>query len=242
MTQPDVVDLGLDAGRTRPDLEFVYVGDPMCSWCWGFAPVLEQLDRRYAIPMRTVVGGLRVGSGAGEIDDAMRDTLRHHWEQVEAASGQAFTEASLDRGGWRYDTEPSCRAVVTLRELDPDGVLAWMRRLHRAFYVEGVDITDPDVFPDLLDDADVDVDPDRFRERYHDPAMKDRTWEDFEEARSYGVMGFPTLLLRDGERFGIVTRGFVPYEDLEPALTAHLEDRYAEHADGLVCDPETGIC
>ncbi|MCH7478788.1 MAG: DsbA family protein, partial [SAR324 cluster bacterium] len=22
-----------------------YFGDPMCSWCWGFKPVLEQVDR-----------------------------------------------------------------------------------------------------------------------------------------------------------------------------------------------------
>ena len=37
------------------DAEFVYVGDPMCSWCWGFAPVLDQLAGHYAIPIRIVL-------------------------------------------------------------------------------------------------------------------------------------------------------------------------------------------
>ncbi|MDX1620418.1 MAG: DsbA family protein [Nitriliruptorales bacterium] len=240
MSQPDVIDLGLDTAPPRPDLELVYVGDPMCSWCWGFAPTLDKLDRRYDVPLRVVVGGLRVGSGAESINDRFRSVLLHHWEQVEAASGQPFRQESLDREGWRYDTEPSCRAVVAFRELAPNEVLAWMRRLHRAFYVEGVDITDPNVFPGLLEGFD--VDPDQFREVYDDPATRERTWEDFEEASRYGVMGFPTLLLRDGDQFGIVTRGFVPYEQLEPALTGHLEDRYAEHVDALVCDPETGVC
>ena len=45
-------------------LRFIYFADPMCSWCWGFAPVIEQtLRRRYgeAIPVRLVLGGLRPG-------------------------------------------------------------------------------------------------------------------------------------------------------------------------------------
>ena len=46
------------------DFEFVYVGDPMCSWCWGFAPVLERMQEVYDVPLRVVVGGLRPGSEA----------------------------------------------------------------------------------------------------------------------------------------------------------------------------------
>lgn len=43
MTNPPLLDLGLEP-RTQIAVEFVYVGDPMCSWCWGFAPALEKLD------------------------------------------------------------------------------------------------------------------------------------------------------------------------------------------------------
>ncbi|MDH5427723.1 MAG: DsbA family protein, partial [Nitrospirota bacterium] len=25
----------------------IYVADPMCSWCWGFSPVLEEIRRLY---------------------------------------------------------------------------------------------------------------------------------------------------------------------------------------------------
>ena len=24
-------------------LHFIYFADPMCSWCWGFAPVIEKI-------------------------------------------------------------------------------------------------------------------------------------------------------------------------------------------------------
>ena len=29
--------------RFRTAKTFIYVVDPMCSWCWGFSPVLEQI-------------------------------------------------------------------------------------------------------------------------------------------------------------------------------------------------------
>lgn len=39
MYKPMSVDLGLEV-RALADLEFIYVGDPLCSWCWGFSPAL----------------------------------------------------------------------------------------------------------------------------------------------------------------------------------------------------------
>ncbi|MGH3666293.1 MAG: DsbA family protein, partial [Egibacteraceae bacterium] len=124
------------------DLEFLYVGDPMCSWCWGFAPAMARLGQRYTIPIRVIVGGLRPGADAGPLDDELRAFLLEHWLAVAAASGQPFTTSALQRPGWVYDTEAACRAVVALRELAPDRELAWFARLQQAFYADGEDVTD----------------------------------------------------------------------------------------------------
>ena len=45
--------------------EIIYIGDPMCSWCWGISPALIQLRNHFAKDMafRIVVGGLRPGGG-----------------------------------------------------------------------------------------------------------------------------------------------------------------------------------
>ncbi len=52
-----------------------------------------------------------------------------------------------------------------------------------------------------------------------------------------GVAGFPTLLVRDGDRLGVVTRGFLPADQLLPALSEWLLDRYAERGEALFCEP-----
>ena len=125
-------------------MKLVYVGDPMCSWCYGFGKELAQL--RAALPaleLEIVVGGLRAG-GTEILDDAAKQFRLQHWARVEAASGLPFNrEALLARQGFVYDTEPVCRAVVAARRLAPQSdLLAVFRALQHAFYAEGRDTTD----------------------------------------------------------------------------------------------------
>jgi putative protein-disulfide isomerase len=229
----------MTAGTIR-DLAFVYVGDPMCSWCWGFAPVLEHLEGHYEIPIHTVVGGLRPGPSAEPLEH-IRDYLAHHWHQVEERSGQPFDHAALSRAGWTYDTELPCTAVVVMRSLNERETLRFFTRLQRAFYAENVDITDPAAYPDLLEGFD--VDHAQFAELLTTAEMKRAAWEDFEEARSLSATGFPTLLLRRPDGYAVVTRGYVPWEPLRAGLDRWLEAEYgAEVAAGVVCSLDGEGC
>ena len=41
-----------------------YFADPMCSWCWGFAPVISAIEETYKnrLKVELVLGGLRPGT------------------------------------------------------------------------------------------------------------------------------------------------------------------------------------
>lgn len=220
--------------------EFIYVGDVMCSWCWGFAPTVEALSEHFTIPVRVVNGGLRPGPDAQKLDDDMKAYLTRAWTMVGQRSGQPFDAAFLDRNdGWVYDTELPAIAVATMRELHPERTKPFFLRLQRAFYAEATDITDPEVYPSLLEDADVEVAP--FLARMMTDEMKWRAWEDFDEARGYGASGFPTLLLRLDGRLATVARGYAPADQLIPAVQSYLRGQLGDAADGLVCDVD-GNC
>jgi len=95
----------------------LYVMDPMCSWCWGFAPVIERIIADYPqLPLHLVAGGLRPGARA-PLDDAARSALGEHWEAVAIASGQPFLTPDDLPDAFVYNTEPACRALVTGRDL-----------------------------------------------------------------------------------------------------------------------------
>lgn len=219
------------------DRELVYVGDPLCSWCYGFHPVLEALPGALGLPLRVAVGGLSVGPDARVVDARMASFLRGCWDQVAVASDQPFDRTLLDRTGWRYDTEPACRAVVAVRRLDPPRALDAFGALHHAFYVDGVDPSDEAglagaVAP--LVDGDV-------LAAMQDPATRDETRADFVRARELGIRGYPCLLLREGAELTLVTQGYRPLEDLVPALTRHLAARSAVE-DGDACGVDRAAC
>ncbi len=222
-----------------PDLEMVYVGDPMCSWCWGFAPVIEKIEASFEFPLRVIVGGLRPGARAEPLA-LIRGYLEHHWNQVAAVSGQPFDPAGLDREDWVYDTMTADTAVVTMREMAPDETLRFFTRLQRAFYAERVDVTDPNAYPDLL--VGFPVDADEFGANLGSAEMRGAAEKDFQEAQWLGVTGFPTLLLRDGPSTVPLSLGYAPFERVAQRLNALLEKSYPDAAEDLVCDIEGEAC
>jgi putative protein-disulfide isomerase len=165
------------------------------------------------------MGGLRLGVDT-PMDDRAKAAIREHWVHVHERTGQPFDFAFFDREGFRYDTEPACRAVVAVRRLDPVSALAYLRLLHRRFYAESRDVTDADE----LTRAAVDLGFDRtaFVEGFTAQETFDVTAWDFNTARRLGVTGFPALVAQEEERAAYVTMGYQPWEDLAPVLRGWL--------------------
>jgi putative protein-disulfide isomerase len=215
------------------ELELVYVADPMCSWCWGFAPIVEKVEASFDMRFRIVIGGLRPGDRAESID-GIRDHLAHHWTQVAAASGQPFDHAGLDRSGWMYDTLVADTAVVTMREAAPHETRRFLDTVQQAFYSQRIDVTDPEVYRGLV--AGFPVDPDEFVNQIGSAEMRATTEQDFLEAQWLGVTGFPTLLLRDGASTLPISYGYAPFDIVAGRINGLIEKNYPADAAGLVCD------
>ena len=205
-------------------LQFIYFADPMCSWCWGFAPVIEQVAARYgeAIPVRLVLGGLRPGT-TEPMPAKARETLCGHWREVEEASGQPFDYGLVDREGFIYDTDPAARATVMVRRAHPDKALAFLERAQRAFYAEGLDVTSPAVLEDLA--AEFGLEREGFADRLASDDVKNETWRDYAISQRAGVTGFPTLVAGPNAEgvYGVVTRGFAPGDQVVAILKEWLE-------------------
>lgn len=205
--------------RAVEDQELIYVGDPMCSWCWGVAPELDELTKsRPDLGLRVVVGGLRPGPSAQMVDADMTAYLERAWEQVSQRSGQPFDRSLLERSGWLYDTEPACRAVVTMRELEPDLAFPFFKRIQHAFYAEGVLVSDTAVYADLVEGFD--VDHDEFLANFATEEAVKATWQDFALARSWGINGFPTIVFRTGDTGSVIARGY----SKATQMSAHIDD------------------
>ena len=199
----------------------VYVGDPMCSWCWGFAPEIESLAED--LPVEVVVGGLRPGPMAQVLDDRMADFLGRHWVEIAERTEQPFaTEFLQRRDGWVYDTEPAAIAVTQMREMNPTAALDYFTDVQLAFYGRGEDVTDFDVLTALAGRYDIGYHA--FTDALTSEDARNRAWEDFSRSRNWGISGFPTLVgeLEDG-RLALLARGWTPAATIRRRIAAVAE-------------------
>jgi putative protein-disulfide isomerase len=205
--------------------QLVYFADPMCSWCWGFSPVIEAARERFGadLSLRLILGGLRPGT-TEVMDAAAKRMIREHWDHVHEASGQPFDYAFFGREGFVYDTEPACRAVVALRRLDPEAAPAFLKHLHQAFYAGNRDVTERETLCDLA--AEFGLDRDRFAATFDDEATVAETGRDFAIARRAGITGFPTLLAgSDADGYAVVSPGYQPWDGVEKLIAGWLAHR-----------------
>jgi putative protein-disulfide isomerase len=204
--------------------QLIYFADPMCSWCWGFSPVIDTIQETWGddLPVLLVLGGLQPGNTKPLTEDA-KDSIKEHWGHVYERSAQPFDQAFFERDGFIYDTEPPSRAIVAMHTLAKDGSLAALKKVHHAFYAENKDVTDTQVLAGIAED--LGHSREDFLAAFASEDAHTATQRGFEFSRKIQVTGFPTLLAGDNETgFRAVTQGYQSWTEIQPALEAYLAD------------------
>ena len=187
-------------------MKLLYIADPMCSWCYGFGPQLRALlGELPGTPVEVVMGGLRPFNRE-PMSEPFRAMLREHWTHVHEASGLPLAPAALEIDGFVYDTEPACRAVVTVRSIDPARVLDFLAAVQAAFYRDARDVTRAIVLSDIA--AECGLARETFLRALESDEMREATRGDFSTSQRLGVGGFPTLAAGIGEQLYLVSSGF----------------------------------
>jgi putative protein-disulfide isomerase len=200
----------------QPKPKLIYVGDPMCSWCYGIAEELAEVKKHYydELDFEVILGGLRPYNKQTMVE--LKDFLTQHWQDVHNASGQAFNYDILNDETIAYDTEPPSRAVLVVRRLSPDKEFDFFKAIQQLFYLENKNMHQAESYHEVLMDFEIDVT--HFDDLFGSEEMKGLVKLDFARARQLGVNSFPTLLLQVGESVHVVGRGFNKKQDMIQAV------------------------
>lgn len=187
-----------------------YVADPMCSWCWGFAPALAAATRALspAVSLRYVMGGL-----APDSDEPMPEHVREYvqaaWDAVEQETGARFNREFWSRCTPRRSTWPACRAVLAAAAQSAESGPAMFRAIQHAYYLDARNPSDRETLVALAREL-PGVDAGRFARDLDSDETRARLAADFALRDRLGATGFPTLILEaEGRRLQLV-RGHAP--------------------------------
>ena len=189
----------------------VYVADPMCSWCWGFAGVLATAEAqlRPEVTLELVLGGLAPDDDA-PMSDSMRLYVQSAWRAVEERTGATFEHAFWSKHRPRRSTWPACRAVLVAEELSPGSGRAMFAAIQRAYYLETRDPSDRAVLAEVAREQGLDAQT--FAARLDAPRIQERLEADFARRDALSITVYPSVALEHGDRTEVLTRGWTDAE------------------------------
>jgi len=208
--------------------ELLYIQDPLCGWCYGTSPVVQQVQQAFAgrVDVSVLCGGMVKSDDAGPIADPW-EYIGQSLEEVEKITGVQFGVAFRvlgETGEYRYDSGPPSRAITAFRQTsqDPAFAVAFAHAVQTALFRDGQDLNDPATYNPLLTPFGVDVVD--FQRRFAAPETARAAQQEFAAVARIGVEGFPTLVLRLGEQGYVLARGYQPYEQLRQGLEQLLQE------------------
>ncbi len=179
-----------------------YLLDPLCGWCYGASPVIQQLGQQASIQLELAPTGLFAGGGR-TMDAAFADYAWSNDQRIAKLTGQRFTEAYrgqvLGRLGSRFDSMPITLALTAVSLSEPQRELEALKALQEARYVQGQDTCDGSVVEALLRDLGLAAAADRLAA--NDAELLAANAARIQKARglmqTFGAQGVPALVVRD---------------------------------------------
>ena len=204
-----------------PAVTVIVVTDPLCSWCWGMAPAVEQVSDRLADTVRfeLLLGGVNVDSTL-PVGDYGRRLLMRIWREVAETTGQQFGYRIPE--GFVYNSVRACLAVAAVRRASGRPPFGYLHRLQQLLFEQGVDVNDPDVLVGAA--RDLGFDDDAVRAALDDAAALDALRAEFAGARNYGTQALPNVLTEDTGRRRLLAGGYVDAAMLETLIRARLTE------------------
>ncbi len=181
-------------------MRLYYIHDPMCSWCWAFRPVWQELKKQLptAIGVSYVLGGLAPDSHS-PMPLGLQRQIQQHWHTIQQrVPSTMFNFEFWKENTPRRSTYPACRAVIAARYQGAGYEDPMILAIQQAYYLQARNPSDDDVL--LACAASLDLDMQRFELDIHSRECKQQLMSDVRLSQNLGVEGFPSLVLDvDGE-------------------------------------------
>ncbi|MCC3860115.1 DsbA family protein [Pseudemcibacter aquimaris] len=169
-----------------------YIHDPMCSWCYGFAPtwqkIMDQLPDDIAVEY--VVGGLAPDSDE-PMPEATTRMVKGAWHKINEMLGTEFNFDFWENNTPRRSTYPACRAVLAARAQGYEKEM--IAAIQTAYYRHALNPSDDHVLIGLADELSMGIE--KFKSDLNSDEINQELMGQIMLSRKLTHRGFPSLVL-----------------------------------------------
>ncbi|SEK37962.1 putative protein-disulfide isomerase [Colwellia chukchiensis] len=179
-----------------------YIYDPMCSWCWGYAPTWQRLQKELATEVEIIY---QLGGLAKDSDElmpvAMQKFLQQTWRTIAQQLGTAFNFDFWQRCQPRRSTYPACRAALIARAEGKEQ--AMLAAIQEAYYLQAKNPSNIDTLHALA--LRLGLNGDDFMRQMTCPQLDQKLQREIAKVSAMPISGFPSLVLSKNHVYSPIT-------------------------------------
>jgi putative protein-disulfide isomerase len=196
---PDASGWAVDYAQRQPawmtppeegEVRLTLLTDPWSVWCWGWEPVRRAVEHRLPdVSFTPLVGGM-----FPELPDPQEVgfDIDRFFGNVHRTTGMPV-RADATRNPRPESTYPACRHLHAVRLLAPNRERTYLRALREAVYLDGRNVSDPEVAADVA--GDVGLDEDAFLEALASGEPEREFQERLGTLHEQDLHSYPTFLV-----------------------------------------------
>ena len=172
-----------------------YVHDPMCSWCWGFRPVWNQVQHELQgkVHIQYVLAGLAPDTDQ-PMPENMQTSIHDAWKKIQQEiPGTEFNYKYWSVCQPRRSTYPSCRAVIACKMQQPELEKEMILAIQQAYYLQARNPSDEKVLIQLA--VEIGLNANNFISDLRSDKCQSELESELLLSRKLYVSSFPALVL-----------------------------------------------
>lgn len=201
-------------------MRLIYIYDPLCGWCYGFTPVIQQLQERDNgnMEFNILSGGMITGDNRHPFSSMATYIQREH-TNVEAMTGVKFGQAFLEKllpSEEIMDSEKPSIALTVFKQYQPENAITFAHDMQVALNYNGQSLNNDSTYRTLI--KKFSLPEDEFISRLHDEHYRYETNQEFQLIQNWGITGYPAAILDTGKQLYLCARGFTTLDKLEETI------------------------
>ncbi len=176
-----------------------YIHDPMCSWCYAFKPVYQQLLKKLpdTVKVSSLLGGLAADTEQ-PMPVEMQQQLKNTWQRIE----QKVPGIQFNFDYWKHakKTKPrrstwlACRAVIAAAAIKPEFESLMIAGIQTAYYQQATNPSDPETLIEIAQQLGFNAE--QFKQHLNAAATQQELDRQIAFSRQLNVSSFPSLVLQ----------------------------------------------
>lgn len=199
-------------------IDFYYFTDPLCAHCYLLEPIVKKFTHVYKdhLNVKVIMGGLLEKWGDLNDPEATKPSdLYYHWQEI-----NKIASLPLDGRLWLDDyitsSFPASQVYEVIKKIDAQKADTFLRQARVQTFAFNQNISNDEVLIKLVDELGLNGKQIVLEEiKNHGKELLD---EGFYTARSFGVTGYPTIIMVNDNNDGIVFVGSRSFEEYKNAL------------------------